>query len=137
MYVMALSRPWSICGIIYFKLNGIDVIKNHKTYNYWVTRHHLHKETWNLRVWLACFRFSGDRHVYSLPRTNKVRKNGSTVRTHKNVDCLLKTLPPKQNKCVVNQLKNVDDISFRELFGSIRVDFYQEKDVSLPKTKYL
>jgi hypothetical protein len=32
-----------------------------------------------------------------------------------------KTLPLKQNKCVVNQLKHFDDISFRELFRSIRV----------------
>ena len=48
-----------------------------------------------------------------------------------------KTLPLKQNKCVVNQLKHFDDISFRELFRSIRVDLYKKKDMSLPKTKYL
>jgi hypothetical protein len=47
-----------------------------------------------------------------------------------------------QNKCVVNQLKYVDDISFRGLFGSIRVAFSKKKKrkrkaVSLPTTKYL
>jgi hypothetical protein len=37
--------------------------KNHQTYNYLVTGHHLHKGMWHLRVWLACFRFSADRPV--------------------------------------------------------------------------
>jgi hypothetical protein len=127
VYVMALSRPWSICGIIYFKLNGIDVIKNHKTYNYWVTRHHLHKETWNLRVWLACFRFSGDRHVYSLPRTNKVRKNGSTVRTHKNVDCLLKNTPTKTKQMCCQSTQECWWYQFQRTFWEYQSGFLPRK----------
>ena len=40
-------------------------------------------------------------------------------------DCLLKNTSTKNNKYVVNQkLEHVDDISFRELFGRIRVVFY-------------
>ena len=41
-------------------------------------------------------------------------------------DCLLKNTSTKENKYVVNQtLVHVDDISFRELFGSIRVFFLE------------
>ena len=53
-------------------------------------------------------------------------------------DCLLKNTSTKENKYVVNQkLEHVDDISFRELFGSIRVVFcFRKYDLSRPSTKY-
>jgi hypothetical protein len=60
-------------------------------------------ETWNLRVCLV--------------RIKQVHENGSTVRTHKNIDCLLKTTPTKTSKCVVNQLKHFDDMSFWEYYS--------------------
>jgi hypothetical protein len=45
-------------------------------------------------------------------------------------DCLLKNTFTKDNKYVVNQkLEHVDDISFRELFGRIRVAFHKIKSV--------
>ena len=51
--------------------------------------------------------------------------------------CLLKNTSTKYNKYVVNQkLEHIDDISFRELFGRIRV-FYFYKIMSLPTTRYL
>ena len=49
----------------------------------------------------------------------------STICTSGYTDCLLKTMSTKHNKYVVNQkLDHVDDISFRELFGRIRVVFF-------------
>jgi hypothetical protein len=43
----------------------------------------------------------------------------------------LKNTPTKDNKYVGNQkLEDVDDISFRELFGRIRVVFYKIRAVS-------
>jgi hypothetical protein len=49
----------------------------------------------------------------------------------------LKNTSTKDNKYVVNQkLEHIDDISFRELFGRIRV-FYFYKIMSLPTTRYL
>jgi len=45
-------------------------------------------------------------------------------------DCLLKNTSTKENKYVVNQtLEHVDDISFREIFGRIRVFSYKVKSV--------
>jgi hypothetical protein len=44
---------------------------------------------------------------------------------------VLKNTPTKDNKYVGNQkLEDVDDISFRELFGRIRVVFYKIRAVS-------
>ena len=44
--------------------------------------------------------------------------------------CLLKNTSTKDNKYVVNQkLEHVDDISFGEPFGKIRVFFFQNKSV--------
>ena len=116
--------------------------KNYQTYNYLVTGHHLHEWTWKLKVWLGLFRvFADSLNNVCLARIKEVGETGSTVRTLQHVDCLLINTP-KQNKCVVNQLKYVDDISFRGLFGSIRVAFSKKKKrkrkaVSLPTTKYL
>ena len=57
-----------------------------------------------------------------------VGEKGSTVGTHGNADCLLKTTYIKHNKYVVNQkLEYYDDISFRELNGKIIVIFLQNK----------
>jgi hypothetical protein len=54
----------------------------------------------------------------------------STIRRvqliHKNAHCLLKNTSTKHSKYVVNQkLDHFDDISFRELFGQIRVVLYK------------
>ena len=58
----------------------------------------------------------------------QVAEKRSTVCTHRYADCLLKNTSTKENKYVVNQqLEHVDDISFRELFGRIRVIFSQNK----------
>jgi hypothetical protein len=48
----------------------------------------------------------------------------STVGTDRYADCLLENTSIKHNKYVVNQrFEHVDDISFREFFGRIRVVF--------------
>ena len=53
-----------------------------------------------------------------------------TVCTHRYADCLLKNMSTKDNKYVVNQqLGHVDDNSFRELFGRIRVVLYKIRSV--------
>jgi hypothetical protein len=113
--------------------------RNHQTYNYLVTGHHLYSGTLNYRIVLASFRFSCEALVWSLPHTNK-----GTIRREEEfvlimyADCLLKNTSTKENKYVVNQkLEHVDDISFRELFGSIRVVFcFRKYDLSRPSTKY-
>ena len=57
----------------------------------------------------------------------QVGEKGIIVGTHRNADGLLKNAPTKHNKCVVNQkLKHFDDITFRLLFGRIRVSFFCE-----------
>jgi hypothetical protein len=67
----------------------------------------------------------------------QVGERRSTVCTHRYADCLMKNTSTKENKYVVNQnLEHVDDISFRELFGRIRVMFYKIRS-SLPSTRYL
>ena len=49
----------------------------------------------------------------------------STVCTHGYADCLLTNTSTKDNEYVVNQkLEHVDDISFGEPFGKIRVVFF-------------
>jgi hypothetical protein len=49
----------------------------------------------------------------------------STVCAHRFADCLLKNTLTKDNRYVVNQkLEHVDDLSFRELFGRIKVVFF-------------
>jgi hypothetical protein len=51
------------------------------------------------------------------------------------VNILTQRVPTKDNKYVVNQkLEHIDDISFRELFGRIRV-LYFYKIMSLPTTR--
>ena len=46
-------------------------------------------------------------------------------------DCLLKNTSTKDSKYVVNQkFEHVDDISFRELFGRIRVVFCKVRSVA-------
>ena len=55
----------------------------------------------------------------------QVGEKSSIVCTHRYADCLLKITSTKDNKYIVNQtLEHVDDISFRELFGRIRVFFF-------------
>ena len=45
-------------------------------------------------------------------------------------ECLLKNTSTKENKYVVNQnLEHFDDISFRELFGRIRVVFFKQSKI--------
>jgi hypothetical protein len=61
----------------------------------------------------------------------QVGEKRSTVGTHRYADCLLKNTYTKYNKYVVNQkLEHVEDISFREHFGRIRVVFYKIRSVS-------
>ena len=60
----------------------------------------------------------------------QVGEKSSTVCTHRYADCLLKNTSIKHSKYVVNQkLEHVEDISFRELFGRIRVVFYKIRSV--------
>ena len=70
----------------------------------------------------------------------QVGEKMSTLCTQKYADCLLTNTSIKHYKYVVNQkLEHVDDISFRELFGRIRVLFFflQNKiDLSRPSTGY-
>ena len=55
----------------------------------------------------------------------QVGENRSTFCTHRYVDSPLKSTSTKHSKYVVNQkVEHVDDISFRELFGRIRVVFF-------------
>ena len=86
---------------------------------------------------LFAFFLQIDLYKVYLVRIKEVAKTGAQLEPIIMSTVCWKTLPLKQNKCVVNQLKHFDDISFRELFRSIRVDLYKKKDVSLPKTKYL
>ena len=58
----------------------------------------------------------------------QVGQKRSAVCTHGYALCLLKNTSTKYNKYGVNQKhEHVDDISFRELFGRIRVVFFQNK----------
>jgi hypothetical protein len=62
----------------------------------------------------------------------QVGEKRCTVSTHRYADCLLKNMPTKHKKYVVNQkLENLDDISFWQLFGRIRVVFPEVVFVSL------
>jgi hypothetical protein len=55
----------------------------------------------------------------------------SIVCTHRYADCLLKNMSTK-NKYVVNQKpEHADDISFRELFGKIKMFLYKIRSVPL------
>jgi hypothetical protein len=55
------------------------------------------------------------------------------LRTNLYADCLLKNTSTKYNKYAVNQkLEHVDDISFRELFGSVFSFFFFYKIRSVP-----
>jgi hypothetical protein len=55
-----------------------------------------------------------------------------------NADCLLKNTSTKQSKYVVNQkLEHVEDISFREFFGRIRVVVYKITYVSSLHTDFI
>jgi hypothetical protein len=47
----------------------------------------------------------------------------STVCAHRFADCLLKTRSPNQ------KLEHVDDFSFRELFGGIKVVFISQNKI--------
>ena len=61
----------------------------------------------------------------------QIGEKRSTVCTHRYADCLLKNTSTKHIKYVVNQkLEHIEDISFRELFGRIRVVFYKIRFVS-------
>ena len=61
----------------------------------------------------------------------QVGEKRSTVCTHRYTNCLLKNTSTKHNKYVVNQkLEHVEDISFRELFARIRVEFHKIRSVS-------
>ena len=54
-----------------------------------------------------------------------VVENRSAACAHRYTDYLLSNTSTKHNKYVVNQnLEHVADISFRELFGRIRVGFF-------------
>jgi hypothetical protein len=55
----------------------------------------------------------------------QVVENRSAACAHRYTDYLLNNTSTKHNKYVVNQnLEHVADISFRELFGRIRVGFF-------------
>jgi hypothetical protein len=61
----------------------------------------------------------------SYEKKEQIAEKRTTVCTHRYADCLLKNTSTKNNKYVVNQkLEHVVDISFRELFGKIRADFF-------------
>ena len=61
-----------------------------------------------------------------------VGETRSTVCTHRYADCLLQNTSTKDNNYVVNQkLQHVDDTSFRELFGRIRVVLKKIRSVSI------
>ena len=74
-------------------------------------------ETWTLL---------GDEDVCFIRIKEQVIEKRCTICTHGYADCLLKkTTSNKYNKYGVNQKhEHVDDISFRELFGRIRVGFF-------------
>ena len=56
----------------------------------------------------------------------QVGKKRSTVGSHGNVDSLLKNTSSNRNKYVVNQeIKNLDNVSFRDFLVRIRVLFYK------------
>ena len=60
----------------------------------------------------------------------QVGEKRSTVRTLRDADCLLKNTTTKHKKYVVNQkLEHVDDISFRERFGRIKVGFFLQNKI--------
>jgi hypothetical protein len=62
----------------------------------------------------------------------QVGEKRCTVSTHRYADCLLKNMPTKHKKYVVNQkLEHLDDISFWLFFGRIRVVFPEVVFVSL------
>ena len=62
----------------------------------------------------------------------QVGEKRCTVSTHRYADCLLKNIPTKHKKYVVNQkLEHLDDISFWQLFGRIRAVFPEVLFVSL------
>ena len=62
----------------------------------------------------------------------QVGEKRCTVSTHMYADCLLKNMPTKHKKYVVNpNLEHLDDISFWQLFGRIRVVFPEVVFVSL------
>jgi hypothetical protein len=83
-------------------------------------------------IGLASFRLYWEAPVWSLPHTNNGtrRQEEEQFCTHRYAKCLLKNTSNKDNKYAFNQqLEHVDDISFRELFGRIRVFFYKIRSV--------
>jgi len=108
-----------------------------------VTGHHLHSETSNLRAQLPFVLVFLQTTLYKvwLVRIKEVGETGSTVRTHENVDCLLKK-HSYQNKA--NMLSRILMISVSEKFLRVSEWTFTKKkkkkkktDVSLSKTKYL
>lgn len=62
----------------------------------------------------------------------QVAEKRCTASTQRNADCLLKSMPTKHSKYVVNQkLEHLDDISSWLLFGFGRVFFHEVVFVSL------
>jgi hypothetical protein len=66
--------------------------------------------------------------VYIIRIKEQVGERMSTVCSHKYVDCLLENRSREHIKCVFNEkLEHVDDFSFRELVGRIRMVIYKVK----------
>jgi len=61
----------------------------------------------------------------------QIGEKRSIVSSHRCADCLMKKSSTKHSTYVVNQkLEHAEDISFRKLFGRIRVVFYKIRTVS-------
>jgi hypothetical protein len=85
-----------------------------------------------LKIGLASFVFLEKPlyEVYIIQIKEQVGEKRSTICSHRYVDCLLENTSRRHSKCVFNEtLGHVDDFSFRERFGRIRVVIYKVKYV--------
>jgi hypothetical protein len=84
----------------------------------------------NLASFFSFFLVKPLYEVYIIRIKEQVGERMSTVCSHKYVDCLLENRSREHIKCVFNEkLEHVDDFSFRELVGRIRMVIYKVKYV--------
>ena len=115
VYVKVWNRPICICGVLYLKLIGLDVISKITTLTiiWWKDFIYIEEPDWLL--------FFLEKPLYEVCLVRikeQVDKKRSTVCTHRYADCLLKSMFIKNNNYVLNhKLEHFDEISFRELFS--------------------